>query len=600
MGNSPARSVIDVGSVIDKYVIEALIGRGGMGAVFLARHRTLTDKLVAIKVLHAEILDADIQARFKREAQIATKINHPNIVEVHDFDVTPEGTPYLVLEYLEGVTLAQRIAQVGPLPLDQVTSILRQVGSALAAAHRENIVHRDLKPQNIFLVPMEVDGHLVEVAKVLDFGISKWRGSETVKTQESALLGTPQYMAPEQATGRHDAVDQRTDIFALGAIVHEMLSGKPAFTGASIPEVVFKVVYEAPLPLPAGVPDHVAAAVRKAMAKQSDDRYGSVSELVEAMTGNALTTFRPSMITKPPADIGFASGSKKITSEDALGETMGSGDYGAKPASTPVPVVTPTIVHAGAPTVDSVSRPDVTKPLRAKPAPSGGSRGLVFALVGLGAIGATAVIMYFVMRGPGKPAKPEKADPPVATNPAPAAVDAAVVAQATPDAAAAVPTPPTPPVPPSTPNEKKVADAIDQARSSDAGKAVDPKAGEKPASPPTPKKNETKPTAPTPPSPPEEIDDGGEGGDEIKETLVKAKEALANGDYDLANRLANLVANRGGPRQRIQAARIKGLVACQKKDLELANAALNQLGRNPRLRNEVIESCRARGLDGVQ
>src|SRR5205085_9523333 len=148
MANSPARSVIDVGSVIDKYVIEALIGRGGMGAVFQARHRTLTDKKVAIKVLHAEIHDADIQLRFKREAQIATRVNHPNIVEVHDFDVTPEGIPYLVLEYLEGVTLAQRLAQVGPLPLDQVTSILRQVGSALAAAHRENIVHRDLKPQN--------------------------------------------------------------------------------------------------------------------------------------------------------------------------------------------------------------------------------------------------------------------------------------------------------------------------------------------------------------------------------------------------------------------------------------------------------------------
>ena len=596
MANSPARSVIDVGSVIDKYVIEALIGRGGMGAVFLARHRTLTDKKVAIKVLHAEILDSDIQARFKREAQIATKIDHPNIVEVHDFDVTPEGTPYLVLEYLEGVTLAQRLAQVGPLPLDQMTSIIRQVGSALAAAHRENIVHRDLKPQNIFILPMEVDGRLVEVAKVLDFGISKWRGSETVKTQESALLGTPQYMAPEQATGRHDAVDQRTDVFALGAIVHEMLSGQPAFNGASIPEVVFKVVYEAPLPLPAGVPDHIAAAVRKAMSKQSDDRFASVSDFVEALTGTALTTLRPSMITKPPADIGFASGSKKITSEDALGETVGSGDYSAK-----VPVVAGPPVRGSAPTVDSVSTDKTVHqpgPVAA-PAPGRG-RGLVLALVGLGAIAATAVIMYVVMRSPEKPAPTAKTDPPATK--APVASDAAVVAQATPDAAATVTPPPAPP--PSTPNEKKVADAIDQARST-TGTETKPPPQQQTKGTKDPKdqaKDQAKdpPKPPAPPAPPPTEDDPAESSEDVKEALVKAKEAVANGDYDLANRLANLVDNRGGPRQRLQAARIKGIVACQKKDIELANAALNQLGRNPRLRNEIVELCRSRGLTGVQ
>jgi len=586
MGNSPARSVIDVGSVIDKYVVEALIGRGGMGAVFVARHRTLTDKRVAIKVLHAEIHDADIQARFKREAQIATKIDHPNIVEVHDFDVTPDGVPYLVLEYLEGVTLAQRIADVGPLPLDHVFTIIRQVGSALAAAHRENIVHRDLKPQNIFLIPMEVDGRVVEVAKVLDFGISKWRGSETVKTQESALLGTPQYMAPEQATGRHDAVDQRTDLFALGAIVHEMLSGRPAFNGASIPEVVFKVVYEAPLPLPATVPDFVAAAVRKAMAKQSDERYASVSDFVEALTGNPLSTFRPSMITKPPADVGFASGSKKITGEEALGDTIGSGDYGVKPPATPVNPPTAPIVRASSPTVDSLSRPDATV-LQPQPAKPPGSKGLVYALVGLAAIAATAIVMYVVMKSPAsEPAK--SGDPPVATSPATTPADAGVIAHVTPDAAAVVAPPPTP-APPTNPNEEKIAKSIDDAKAGE-------KPGEKPA-PPPPKRTETKTP---PPAPPQEADDSGEGDDEVKETLIKAKEALANGDYDLANRYANLVANRGGPRQRVQAARIKGLVACQKKDIELANAALNQLGRNPRIRSEIVELCRARGLDGVR
>src|SRR5262244_367410 len=131
MANSPARVPVDVGSVIaDTYKIEALLGRGGMGAVFLASHLRLAGKQVAIKILHTEIEDADVIARFKREAEIAARLNHPNIVGVVDYNVAPDGTPYLVLDYLEGETLAQRIAR-GPMPLDHVLSIVRQVGSAL-------------------------------------------------------------------------------------------------------------------------------------------------------------------------------------------------------------------------------------------------------------------------------------------------------------------------------------------------------------------------------------------------------------------------------------------------------------------------------------
>src|ERR1041384_7788104 len=158
MANSPAGAAVDGGSVIaDTYKIEALLGGGGMGAVFLASHRRLAGKRVAIKILHTEIEDADIVARFKREAEIAAKLNHPNIVGVIDYNVAPDGTPYLVLDYLEGETLAERIAR-GPLALQPGLLVARRVGSALAAAHRAGIVHRDLKPQNIFLVPTEVDG----------------------------------------------------------------------------------------------------------------------------------------------------------------------------------------------------------------------------------------------------------------------------------------------------------------------------------------------------------------------------------------------------------------------------------------------------------
>ena len=367
MQNSPARSPIDVGSVIaDTYTIEALIGRGGMGAVFRASHKRLPGKHVAIKMLHAELSGDEVLARFKREAEIASRLGHPNICAVHDFNVLPDGTPYLVLDYLEGESLAQRL-KAGPLKLEQAMSIVRQVGSALAAAHREGIVHRDLKPQNIFLVPTEIDGRDIEVAKVLDFGISKIRGSDTVKTQESSLLGTPQYMAPEQATGQHSAVDERTDVFALGAIVYEMLAGHPAFTGASIPEVVFKVVYEQPIPLAQEVPSlpaAIAAAVNQAMSKSAGDRFSTVSNFVEALTGQALTGgIRPGTgsghgpvpISSPISGTDETSVPPSVppakrTGNDAFAQTVGSGDHGESPIKTAAAPVA-----AGAPTLASIS-----------------------------------------------------------------------------------------------------------------------------------------------------------------------------------------------------------------------------------------------------
>ena len=323
------RASVDVGTTIaDTYTLEALLGRGGMGSVFLASHARLPGKRVAIKLLHVELTDADVIARFRREALIASQLEHPNIVRVDDYNLTPDGTPYLVLEYLEGESLAERLTR-GPLPLEHVMSIVRMVGSAVAAAHREGIVHRDLKPQNIFLVPTEIDGHLHEIAKVLDFGISKMRGSDTIKTHENTLLGTPQYMAPEQATGRHADVDERTDVFALGAITYEMLTGRPAFTGENIPEVVFKVVYEPPPALAAAaphVPTHVVAAVERAMQKQAGDRFVTVSEFVEALTGRPLAA-KASLSSLPPRVRTPADGGRTV----GLANTVDSGNLQASP-----------------------------------------------------------------------------------------------------------------------------------------------------------------------------------------------------------------------------------------------------------------------------
>ncbi|HLL25974.1 MAG TPA: serine/threonine-protein kinase, partial [Kofleriaceae bacterium] len=148
MTNSPARSSVDVGSVIaGTYIIEALIGKGGMGSVFLASHNRLPGKRVAIKMLHVELSSDEVIARFRREAMITSQLDHPNIVRVDDFNVHADGTPYLVLEYLEGESLASRLRH-GPMPIEQVQSLARMIGSAISAAHQAGFIHRDLKPQN--------------------------------------------------------------------------------------------------------------------------------------------------------------------------------------------------------------------------------------------------------------------------------------------------------------------------------------------------------------------------------------------------------------------------------------------------------------------
>jgi serine/threonine-protein kinase len=283
---------ISVGTVIaETYVVTALLGMGGMGAVWTAEHRRLPGKRVAVKVLLGASTDAEALARFRREAEIASRIGHPNIVEVLDWNALPSGTPYMILEYLEGESLASRLRK-GPLQLEHALEIIRQVGSALHAAHREQVVHRDLKPDNIFLCPTDSGGVLTDRVKVLDFGISKIRGSQTVQTQESALLGTPQYMSPEQAYGKNRSIDQRTDVWALGAIVYEMVAGEPAFSGETLAHVIMSIVND---PAPSlrgrpGVPERVAAAVERALQKDPEHRFPDVQSFIADLTGKPLQT----------------------------------------------------------------------------------------------------------------------------------------------------------------------------------------------------------------------------------------------------------------------------------------------------------------------
>src|SRR5688500_16442618 len=285
-----------VGSVVaETYQVTRLLGRGGMGSVWEANHLRLPGKRVAIKVLNTDAsADPEALLRFRREAEIASRLGHPNIIEVHDFNLLPGGQPYLVLELLLGESLDARMRR-GPIPPEQVVRIAGQIAGALAAAHRAGVVHRDLKPQNVYLVPRD-DEAGGERVKVLDFGISKIRGSQTVKTNDSTILGTPQYMAPEQATGNHAAVDERTDVFALGAMVYEMLAGRPAFTGQNIPEVVYKVVYEPPAPLaplaPPGATPRMIEAVERALAKEQEARCPDVALFIEHLAGMSICALR--------------------------------------------------------------------------------------------------------------------------------------------------------------------------------------------------------------------------------------------------------------------------------------------------------------------
>jgi serine/threonine-protein kinase len=287
----PSNTLLKPGDVIaETYEIVKEIGRGGVGAVFLANHRRLPGKRFALKALLSA--SETVQARFRREAEIASRLGHPNIVEVVDWNTLPDGSPYLVMEFLEGESLEDRMRR-GPLTLEATCTIVRQIGSALAAAHRAGVVHRDLKPANVFLSPTDAGGTLADRVKVLDFGISKVRDSRTVQTLDTVLLGTPLYMSPEQATGQNSLIDARTDLFALGAMVYEMLSGRAAFEGDSIATVIYQVVNSEPEPigkLVPTLPPSVASAITRALRKAPDERFPDIESFIEALTGQQLMT----------------------------------------------------------------------------------------------------------------------------------------------------------------------------------------------------------------------------------------------------------------------------------------------------------------------
>ncbi|HEY6723655.1 MAG TPA: serine/threonine-protein kinase [Polyangiaceae bacterium] len=263
------------------YLIQESLDQGGMGMVFVAEHVRLHRK-VAVKVLAKHLVnDQHALARFHREAEIISQLNHPSIVQVVDFDATDEGEPYLVMELLSGESLEARLDRERHLPLVDAIGIAVQTASGLAAAHDASIVHRDLKPGNVFLMRVPGEGIFV---KLLDFGISKRAGAPRGLTGEFDILGTPDYMAPEQASGRTREVDHRGDQFALAVITYQMLTGTLPFAGNTVMEVLQHVLHDAPA-MPSSIidslPKHLDDVLLKALSKDPALRYISISAFAQ-------------------------------------------------------------------------------------------------------------------------------------------------------------------------------------------------------------------------------------------------------------------------------------------------------------------------------
>ncbi|MBX3248421.1 MAG: serine/threonine protein kinase [Myxococcales bacterium] len=296
----PARTDPLIGKELaGRYRITRRLGGGGMGAVYEAEH-VLIGRRVAIKVLHAQFAtDAEVVRRFMNEARAAGMIHHPNILECTDMGQADDGSPFLVLELLEGRDLGDLIRECGALPLGRTVRIARQVVAALSAAHERGIVHRDLKPDNIFLV---ADDRV----KVLDFGISKFASLRTTGgpgTATGSILGTPYYMAPEQLRDA-SRVDARADIYALGVVLFEALSGRVPFTADTLPELILSIAMADPPPIAAlrpDLPEAIVSTIERMMAKRPEDRFVTMTDVdatlapFEHDTADAPLGFRATM-----------------------------------------------------------------------------------------------------------------------------------------------------------------------------------------------------------------------------------------------------------------------------------------------------------------
>jgi predicted Ser/Thr protein kinase len=359
--SAPAKVDPLIGRVVDgRYRIEQQIGEGGMGVVYMATHTVLGKKL-ALKILRGEnSRDADVVQRFMQEAQAATSIGHSNIIDIADFGRLPDGSVYFVMEYLNGTSLADMIKSGGQVANNEAVHIVRQIASALEAAHARGIVHRDLKPDNIFVIKQGGDPRFV---KVLDFGVAKVGGAASKLTKTGMVFGTPHYMSPEQAAGH--SVDQRTDIYALGVIMYEMFTGKVPFDADTFMGILAKHMFEAP-PRPSdlqgGSLGPLENVILRALEKNPESRYPHMGELLNDLETVSRGGSVAAGVSSGPLVLGHAQAA-----------------FGQPPVSQAVPIAA-----------------TAAMPLEAKPS-GGGGRGLALVAAALAALLLVGVGVFVVV-----------------------------------------------------------------------------------------------------------------------------------------------------------------------------------------------------------
>jgi hypothetical protein len=428
-----------------KYRVDKVLGAGGMGIVVAARHLQL-DTRVAIKFLLPELAQSgDAVSRFAREARAAVKITGEHVARVLDVGTLESGSPYMVMEYLDGIDLSAWLRRHGPLPIEQAVDFVLQACVAVGEAHSLGIVHRDLKPANLFCIRRA--GQLL--VKVLDFGISKEHalGGLGGATQTGMLMGSPLYMSPEQMMSAKD-VDARSDIWALGIILQELVGGSCPFQGDTLPEICTKVAMGNPIPLRVARPDAPAAfeaVILKCLSKDRNARYANVGELAEALVPFGPARGRAYLaailaILQPHGELVWASASTQVVTGpvQAVSGPVQAVRGPVRAVSGPVQVGTQTPAHASIPTFGW------TKAGRPRRKPWGWIAG-VAAVLGIG------TVALVVLQTDAKPRPASEASGPIVTGDlAAGAQTAAAGAQTapTPRAAEAVEPPPAAPVAP--------------------------------------------------------------------------------------------------------------------------------------------------------
>ena len=312
--NESAAPVREGDILAGKYKVEKILGMGGMGVVVAAEHIALSQKVALKFVLPGALSDTQSVERFLREARAAVRLKSEHVAKVLDVGTLENGAPYMVMEYLEGADLGSVLSERGPLPIEAACDYVVQACEAVAEAHSLGIIHRDIKPQNLFLTQRVGGGPMI---KVLDFGVSKVTGPSSKNlTQTTAVMGSPLYMSPEQMRSSRN-VDPRSDVWAMGVVLYEMITGHVPFDAESMPELCLKVVSDPPRPMEdfrPNVPAALNAIVLRCLEKNPDKRYADMSEVA-----TALESFIPPMsrVSVERARM-VMSGTKRMTSAPGL------------------------------------------------------------------------------------------------------------------------------------------------------------------------------------------------------------------------------------------------------------------------------------------